>query len=98
MDSKVRSLPWRLAAVTPSKVSAQSPPCSTNASPAATLAILNRSLSHSAAKTSGGSGTQLADHLSRPHRMRRRSGCWRGFSACSASSVGTWLVSDTQTL
>ncbi len=54
MDSRVRSLPWMLAAVTPSKVSAQSPPCRTNASPAATLAIFCRRSSHSPAKTSGG--------------------------------------------
>ena len=54
MDSRVRSLPWMLAAVTPSKVSAQSPPCRMKASPAATLAILLRSSSHSPAKTSGG--------------------------------------------
>src|SRR4029453_8799906 len=43
MESKVRSLPWMLAAVTSAKVSAQSPPCSMKASPAATLAILTRS-------------------------------------------------------
>ena len=55
IDSRVRSLPWMLAAVTPSKVSAQSPPWRRNASPAATLAILARSSSHSPAKTSGGS-------------------------------------------
>ena len=48
-----------LAAVTPSKVSAQSPPCRMNASPAATLAILVRNLSHSAANTSGGSFRSL---------------------------------------
>ena len=59
MDSRVRSLPWMLAAVTPSKVSAQSPPCSRKASPAATLAILPRSSSHSPAKTSGGSVRSL---------------------------------------
>ena len=40
IDSRVRSLPWMLAAVTPSNVSAQSPPCRMNDSPAATLAIL----------------------------------------------------------
>ena len=60
MDNRVRSLPWMFAAVTPSRVSAQSPPWRTNASPAATLAIFCRSSSHSPAKTSGGSVRSFA--------------------------------------
>src|SRR5829696_1303133 len=59
IESSVRSLPWMFAAVTSAKVSAQSPPCSMKASPAATLAILVRKLSHSAANTSGGSARSL---------------------------------------
>ena len=43
-----------LSAVAPTNVSAQSPPCSTNASPRAAEAIRSRSMSHSPANTSGG--------------------------------------------
>ena len=62
IDNSVRSLPWMFAAVTPSNVSAQSPPCRMNASPAATLAILVRNSSHSPAKTNGGNRLSAADH------------------------------------
>ncbi len=52
--SSTRSLLRVLSAVTPAKVSAQSPPWSRNASPRATAASLSFSSSHSPAKTSGG--------------------------------------------
>ena len=52
--SSTRSLLRTLSAVTPSKVSAQSPPCRRNASPRATAPILVLRSSHSPAKTSGG--------------------------------------------
>ena len=52
--SSTRSLLRTLSAVTPSNVSAQSPPWSRNASPRVTAAILAFSSSHSPAKTSGG--------------------------------------------
>ena len=104
IESSVRSLPWMLAAVTPSNVSAQSPPCRMNASPAATLAILVRSLSHSAAKTSGGSLrnrrttsvhlalvgiVRLLQRAQRMQRFQRRD---------AASLVDAGAVGDTQTL
>src|SRR3712207_7615044 len=71
MDSRVRSLPWMLAAVTPSNVSAQSPPCRMKASPAATLAILLRSSSHSPAKTSGRSEEHTSELQSRQYLVCR---------------------------
>ena len=43
-----------LSAVAEANVSAQSPPCRTNASPRAADAIRSRRMSHSPAKTSGG--------------------------------------------
>ena len=52
--SSTRSLLRTLSAVTPAKVSAQSPPWSRNASPRETAASFSVSSSHSPANTSGG--------------------------------------------
>ena len=97
IDSSVRSLPWMLAAVTPSKVSAQSPPCRMNASPAATLAILVRRSSHSAAKTSGGRVRSRATTSATSSRSSYP-GCCSGLSACSSASVGMSGSSGTRQL
>ncbi len=62
-------------AVDPANVSAQSPPCSRNASPFATAARRSVSRSHSPAKTSGGSCASWA--VTAASRCRSgQSGCW----------------------
>ncbi len=97
IDNKVRSLPWMLAAVTPSKVSAQSPPCRMNDSPAATLAILLRRLSHSPANTSGGSDRSRAT-TSSTSTASSYVGCCSGLSAWRSSRVGMGGLSGTRQL
>ena len=62
--SSTRSLFRTLSAVTPAKVSAQSPPMSMNDSPRETAATLALSSSHSPAKTSGGIVRSRATALS----------------------------------
>ena len=86
-----------LPAVTPAKVSAQSPPCSTKDSPAATLAILLRRLSHSPANTSGGSARSRAT-TSATSAASSYVGCCSGSSACSSSSEGMGGLSGTRQL
>src|ERR1700722_1191373 len=70
-------LSWALIpfAVVPANVSAQSPPCSTNASPRATLASRSFSVSHSPAKTSGGILASSAV-TARTASGSGHSGCW----------------------
>ena len=97
IDSRVRSLPWMLAAVTPSNVSAQSPPCRMNDSPAATLAILLRRLSHSPANTSGGSERSRATTWA-TSPVSSYVGCCSGLSAWSSSMVGMGGLSGTRQL
>ena len=73
------------SAVAEAKVSAQSPPCSQNASPAAAWAIFAFKSSHSPAKTSGGRAFNSATAFAKgaPSFPPGQLGC------CAATRVGS---------
>ncbi len=77
-----------LSAVTPAKVSAQSPPWSRNASPRLTAASLSVSASHSPAKTSGGNDRSRATAASTAAGSGY-AGCWAAPRACRSARSGT---------
>src|SRR5689334_9270777 len=86
--SSTRSLARMFSAVTPSNVSAQSPPWSRNASPRATAPTFSVRSSHSPANTSGGSLRSWLITCSSATGSGH-SGCWSGLSPRSSSRLGT---------
>jgi hypothetical protein len=85
--SSTCSLARTLSAVTPAKVSAQSPPWSKNARPAATSPSDVLRSSHSPAKTSGGRD-RSAVTASASFASSGQPGWWDAPRACSSSRVG----------
>ena len=76
------------SAVAPAKVSAQSPPCSQNAAPAAASATRSFKLSHSPAKTSGGNDRSSATALATA-TLSGQDGCCAAVSE-ALNSASIW--------